>query len=172
MACLPHLTRSDKVAPKRFNIERRRAMSLSFGIHPFFLIAGTGLLISLVFVVFAWRAKSAFATVLLLLFALIFTVPSIYLFFALHPEVVDGRFRTYKAFYSDIKVGMTRDQVIAAMQARYPQSGKRQRPKIMDDEADRLGFFMNPEASREPNCEGIFLSLTNGSVASKTYSPD
>jgi hypothetical protein len=145
---------------------------MSFGIHPFFLIAGIGPLIALVLVVFACRAKSAFTTVLLLLFALVFTVPGIYLFLALHPELIDGRYRTYKAFYGDIKVGMTRDQVIAAMQGRYPQNGKRQRPKIMDDEADRLGFFMNPETSREPNCEGIFLGLTNGCVVSKTYSPD
>src|SRR6267142_5796709 len=100
---------------------------MSFGIHPFFLIAGIGLLIALVLVVFACRAKSAFATVLLLLFALVFTVPGIYLFLALHPELIDGRYRTYKAFYGDIKVGMTHDQVIAAMQGRYPQNGKRQR---------------------------------------------
>lgn len=145
---------------------------MSFGIHPFFLIAGIGLLIALVLVVFACRAKSALATVLLLLFALIFIVPTGYLFLALHPELVDGRYRTYKAFYGDIKVGMTHDQVIAAMEARYPKGGKRQAPKILADTADGLSFFMNPESSREPNCEGIFLGLTNGSVASKTYSAD
>jgi hypothetical protein len=145
---------------------------MSFGIHPFLLIAGFGLLVAVVLVVFACRAKSAFATVLLLLFALVFTVPGIYLFLAFHPELVDGRFRAYKAFYADIKVGMTRDQVIAAMEKRYPKNGKRQRPTIIGDTPEALGFFMNPETSREPNCEGIFLSLTNSHVVSKTYSPD
>jgi hypothetical protein len=104
--------------------------------------------------------------------ALIFTVPAIYLFLVLHPQLIDGRYRAYKAFYGDIQVGMTRDQVIAAMEARYPLNGKRQRPKIMQDDSGQLGFFMNPETSREPNCEGIFLSFDNGHVISKTYSPD
>jgi hypothetical protein len=42
----------------------------------------------------------------------------------------------------------------------------------MSDEPDSLGFFMNPESSREPNCEGIFLKLEAGRVVSKEYSPD
>src|SRR5947208_16535392 len=145
---------------------------MTYAIHPAFLIVGVGLLIAAVLVFFACRARSGFVTGLLFFFALVFTVPTIYLFLALHPELVDGRFRTYKAFYGDIKVGMTHDQVIAAMEARYPKNGKRQRPKIMSDTAEQLGFFMNPETSREPNCEGIFLTLTNGCVVSKTYSPD
>lgn len=143
-----------------------------FGIHPAFLIAGVGLLIASVLVLYACRARSRLTTALLLFFALVFAMPAIYLFLDFHPELIDGRFRTYKAFYGDIKVGMTRDQVIAAMDARYPQTGKRQRPKIMEDTPNRLGFFMNPETSREPNCEGIFLSLQNGRVVSKDYSPD
>jgi hypothetical protein len=42
----------------------------------------------------------------------------------------------------------------------------------LHDTPDGLGFFMNPEASREPNCEGIFLRLEQGRVTKKTYSPD
>lgn len=145
---------------------------MTFGIHPAFLIAGVGLLIAVVLVFFACRARSGFVTGLFVFLALVFTLPSIYVFLALHPELIDGRFRTYKSFYEDIKVGMTHDQVIAAMEARYPKSGKRQRPKIFADTAEVLSFVMNPETSREPNCEGIFLTLTNGCVLSKTYSPD
>jgi hypothetical protein len=143
-----------------------------FGIHSAFVIAGVGLLVASVLVFFGCRARSGLATAILLFFALVFALPGIWLFLEFHPELIDGRFRTYKAFYDDIKVGMTRDQVITAMEARYPQNGKRRRPKIMQDELGRLGFFMNPETSREPNCEGIFLSLTNGCVASKDYSAD
>lgn len=72
----------------------------------------------------------------------------------------------------DIQVGMTRDEVFAAIDRRYPKSGARQRPGLLGETADGLSFFMNPETSREPNCEGIFLKLENGRVKSKEYSPD
>ncbi|MFT5109867.1 MAG: hypothetical protein ACI9UA_005519 [Pseudoalteromonas tetraodonis] len=42
----------------------------------------------------------------------------------------------------------------------------------MDDTSERFGFFMNPEHSKDPNCEGIFLSLHKGTVAKKVYSAD
>jgi hypothetical protein len=119
---------------------------MGFGIHPFYVISNAGLLIALVLVFFACRARSGFATALLLVFALLFTVPAIYLCLALHPALIDGRYRIYQAFYRDIQVGMTREQVIAAMDARYPKNGKRQRPRIMQD---------NP-GSLEPNCEVFF----------------
>ena len=145
---------------------------MSFGIHPFFLIAGFGVLIAAVLVFFGCRARSGLATAIMLFFALVFFLPAGFLFLQFHPELFDSRFRTYKAFYDDIKVGMTHDQVIGAMETRYPKNGKRQRPKIWADTPDQLKFFMNPESSREPNCEGISVSLTNGRVASKDYSPD
>jgi hypothetical protein len=109
---------------------------------------------------------------LMVLLVLVFLVPAGYVYVAFHPEFVDKRFRTYKAFYRDIHVGMTREEVIAAMDRRYPADGPRQRPKIMSDESGELGFFMDPENSREPNCEGIFLTLESGRVVKKQYSPD
>jgi hypothetical protein len=143
-----------------------------FGIHPAFVIAGVGLLIASVLVFFACRARSGLTTATLLFFALVVAVPGIWLFLEFHPELFDGRYRTYKAFYRDIQLGMTRDEVFATIQARYPQNGNRQRPKIIEDEPGRLGFLMNRETSSQPHCEGIFLSLMNGRVMSKTYSPD
>jgi hypothetical protein len=145
---------------------------MSFGIHPAFLIAGVGLLIAAVLVFFGCRGRSGLVTGMLLLFALVLALPAIWLFLEFHPELFDSRYRTYKAFYGDIQVGMTRDQVFATIEARYPQNGKRQRPKIILDEPATLGFLMNHEKSSQPHCESIFLSLTNGRVASKTYSPD
>jgi hypothetical protein len=88
------------------------------------------------------------------------------------PELVDGRFRTYKQFYHDIEIGMTREQVFEVMEKRYAANPARQRPKIMGDTPERLGFFMNPEKSREPNCEGIFLAIKDGKVIRKQYSMD
>lgn len=145
---------------------------MSHGIHPIFLIVTFGVLLAIGSIVWACKARSIGTRVLLILLALVFLLPAGFLFMALNPELVDARFRTYKAFYRDLKVGMTRDEVFAVMDRHYPASGTRQRPTVMADEPLNLGFFMNPEKSREPNCEGIFLTLQNGRVTSIRYSPD
>ena len=145
---------------------------MSFEVHPFILIAAGGALAASVAIVIACRAKSGLVTAMMVVLALVFIAPAGYVFLAFHPELVDGRFRTYKRFYHDIQVGMTREQVLAAMEQRYPTNGARLRPKIMNDSADGLGFFMNPETSREPNCEGIFLTLEAGRVTKVVYSAD
>jgi len=145
---------------------------MSFGVHPFILIAAVGALAALAAIVIACRAKSGLITAIMVALALVFIAPAGCVFLAFHPELVDGRFRTYKRFYQDIKVGMTRDQVLAAMELRYPTNGPRKRPTIMRDTPEGLGFFMSPEASREPNCEGIFLTLEAGRVTKMVYSAD
>jgi hypothetical protein len=145
---------------------------MSFGIHPFILIAAVGALASLVAIIFACRAKSRLGTATLVVLALVFIAPAGYIFLAFHPELVDGRFRAYKRFYRDIQVGMTREQVLATMELHYPTNGRRKPPKVLNDKPEGLGFFMNPETSREPNCEGIFLTLEAGRVTKKVYSPD
>jgi hypothetical protein len=115
--------------------------------------------------------RTVFQAILIML-ALVFLVPGGYLFLAFNPELVDGRFRTYKHFYNGIQIGMTTNEVFVVLDRYYPKSGVRLRPKIFNDSPQALGFFMNPETSREPNCEGIFLTLTNGCVVNKQYSPD
>lgn len=136
------------------------------------LIAALGAVASLVAVIIACRARSGVVTLMMLALALVFIAPATYVFLAFHPELVDGRFRTYKAFYREIQVGMTREQVYSALERRYPRDGPRQPPKVLNDTPDGLGFFMNPETSREPNCEGIFLTLERNRVTKKQYSPD
>ncbi|HEY1170802.1 MAG TPA: hypothetical protein VGH19_05475 [Verrucomicrobiae bacterium] len=145
---------------------------MSSGVHPVILISVIGALAALIALVFACKVKNRLGTAMLIVLAMVFITPSVFVFLAFHPELVDARFRTYKRFHSDIQVGMTREQVIAVMEQRYPANGPRQRPKIMDDTSTRLGFFMNPETSREPNCEGIFVTLENGKVAEIIYSRD
>jgi hypothetical protein len=145
---------------------------MSFGAHPIVLIAVIGALAALILIVLASRAKSRAGVALLVLLALVFSAPGGFLFVAFHPEWVDARFRTYKRFYRDIQIGMTREQVFAAMENRYPQSSPRKRPTIMNDTPEGLGFFMNPETSREPNCEGIFLTFEAGSITKIVYSAD
>jgi hypothetical protein len=145
---------------------------MTIEVHPFILLAAGGAVLALTAGVVACMVRSGGVRALMIVLASVFLLPAACVFIAVHPELVDGRFRTYKRFYSDIQVGMTREQVLAAMERRYPADGPRERPKIMDDTPTSLGFFMNPETSREPNCEGIFLTLEGGSVTEIGYSPD
>lgn len=145
---------------------------MNLGVHPFILIAAVGVFFALVAGAFAYMARSGGIRALMIIVALVCMIPAVFVFLAFHPELVDGRFRTYKDFYSDIQIGMTKEEVLGLRDRRYPEGGTRKRPRVMDDTSESLGFFMNPESSREPNCEGIFLKLENGKVKSKTYSPD
>jgi hypothetical protein len=145
---------------------------MSFGVHPFILIAAVSALAALVAIVIACRARSGLVTAMMVVLALVFIAPTGYVYLAFHPELVDGRFRTYKRFYRDIQVGMTRDQVLTAMEQRYPTNGPRKLPTILNDTPEGLSFFMNPETAREPNCEGIFLTLETGRVTKIVYSAD
>ena len=112
--------------------------------------------------------------VILAAVAALCALPALYIFVLFHPELADPRFRAYKAFYGHIREGMTRDDVFALLERRYPPNGARQRPTVMRDEPNNIGFFMSPEdaPSREPNCEGIFLSLHEGRITKKVYSTD
>src|SRR5687768_3789322 len=135
---------------------------MSVGIHPFVLIAAIGVLFAVGALIIAYIVRSGGLRALMIFLAMIFLLPGAFVLVAFYPELVDDRFRTYKRFYSAIEIGMTREQVLAAMERYYPADGKRMQPKIMSDTPTDLGFFMNPESSREPNCEGIFLKLETG----------
>jgi hypothetical protein len=123
-------------------------------------------------VFFVFRASRVFVRVVLAVIAVACALPLVLLLAALKPELVDVRFRTYKNFYADIKEGMTRGEVLAAMEQRYPPGGSRQRPHIARDEPFRLDFFLNTESPSEASCEGIFLDFEGGRVSKKQYSPD
>jgi hypothetical protein len=146
---------------------------MAFGLHPLILIAVIGGLLSLIALSAAFLTRSGRVKAVTCILAFIFILPAGYVFLGFYPELIDARFRTYKAFYRDINVGMTRAEVFALIDRHYPKSSSRQRPKILNDDSQGLGFFMNPEGSLEPNCEGIFLSLdAGGRVTEKKYSPD
>lgn len=104
--------------------------------------------------------------------AICFFLPGYLLVAVFAPGLVDARIRAYQTFFEDIRPGMTRFEVLASLEKHYPAHGPRQRPKIMKDTAAELGFFMNPEDSYEPNCEGIFLDFAEGKVTRKSYSRD
>ena len=145
---------------------------MNISIHPFVLTAIIAALAASIAAGFAFRASATALRIILIAVAILCALPALYLFVLLNPGLIDARFRTYNAFYRDIREGMTRDEVFALVDRHYPPDGARQRPKVMSDEPAHLGFFMSPESSREPNCEGIFLRLSGGRITKKDYSPD
>lgn len=144
-------------------------MNLSFDEMAAAAVVGVVLAVALTILgikVRGWRRIAAFFCVPPLF------LPAAIILLALNPWLVDTRFRSYRAFYRSIDVGMTTEQVLREMEKIYPESGPRRRPEVFRHEEDAMGFFMNPEHSKEPNCEGIFLNLKDGRVVSKGYSRD
>lgn len=88
-----------------------------------------------------------------------------------HPGILEPRFRAYQRFYNAISPGMSKEQVLTLRDLHYPSGGARKPPELFEHEG-RFYFFMDREGQREPNCEGIFLTMSNGTVIGKHYSPD
>ncbi len=145
---------------------------MNFGVHPIILIGVTSAVVALIAVITACRTSKGMVRMLAFVTTLIALVPAISLIVALNPWMADARFRTYRAFYQDVEVGMSKADVQKLLAEYYPTNGARGYPQTVYDDATQLGYFMNPEHSREPNCEGIFLSLSNSIVVSKSYSAD
>jgi hypothetical protein len=146
---------------------------MSSTIHPIFVLAVLGVMASLILLITVFRVRRAGLKVLLVLIAVVTLAPAALVVLTMYPEWVDARFRSYKAFYAGIQLGMTREDVMAVQAKIYPEGGPRQKPRIIVDEAESLTFFMNAEVPDSwINCEGILLGLKDGRVVSKIYSPD
>ncbi len=145
---------------------------MEFGLHPLFVIAALTLIGALVCLIFAWLASHWFKRGILIVAALFLLTPSGVALLCIKPELVDGRYKTYKQLYGDIHVGMSRTEVMTLVDRHYPSEGERLPPDIIEDSDKKLSFFMNPEDSTEPNCEGIFLELENDAVVKKSYARD
>ena len=142
------------------------------GLHPLLLIAAVTLIGALACLIFACIASHWLKRGVLIVAALFLLTPSGVALLCIKPELVDGRYRTYKQLYGDIHVGMSRAEVMTRVDRHYPSEGERLRPDIIEDSDKKLSFFMNPEDSTEPNCEGIFLKLENDAVVKKSYARD
>ncbi len=145
---------------------------MSSSIHPIFVVAALGVVASIILLVTVFKVRSKGLKVMLAFLAVLTLAPLGLVVLALYPEWLDARIRSYKAFYEDIQLGMTRDEVMSVQAKVYPEGSLRVKPRLIVDEADHLTFFMHPETSAEPDCEAIILALKEGKVASKTYSPD
>ena len=145
---------------------------MEFGLHPLLLIAAVSLIGALACLFFACLASNWLKRGILIVAALFLLTPSGVALLCIKPELVDGRYKTYKQLYGDIHVGMSRTEVMTLVDRHYPSEGERLPPDIIEDSDKKLSFFMNPEDSTEPNCEGIFLKLENDAVVKKSYARD
>ena len=147
-------------------------MSIS-SLHPVHWLAIFGIVISMVLVVAAFRCRGWQLKGWLFALALAALVPAALVVKASYPEWSDPRIQAYQAFFDDIPLDTTRAEVLDLLAKHYPESDPRQRPRIMIDEADSLTFFMHPEDPLSPvDCEAILLTLREGRVVAKEYSPD
>ena len=142
------------------------------GLHPLILIVAVTLIGAVACLFFAYLASHWLKRGILIVAALFLLVPSGVALLGFKPELVDDRFRTYKQLFGDIEVGMSRVEVITLVDQHYPSEGERLRPNLIEDSDKKLSFFMNPEDSTEPNCEGIFLKMQDNKVVRKSYARD
>ena len=145
---------------------------MGFELHPIFLIAAVTLIGAVACLVFAYLTSKWIKRGILIVAALFLLVPSGVALRGFKPEMVDDRFKTYKQLFGDIEVGMSRADVMTLIDQHYPSEGERLRPNIIEDSDKKLSFFMNPEDSTEPNCEGIFLRMQGDKVVRKSYARD
>jgi drug/metabolite transporter superfamily protein YnfA len=140
--------------------------------HPLLLLVGLFAAAAIACCFAVCFARRAPARWLLAIGGLVFAAPAGWAFTVLHPELFDARFRAFKQLYGEIHAEMTRDEVLQLVDQHYPVGGLRGAPKLYEESSEKLGFFMNPEFSTEPNCEAIILTMRVGRVERKEYSPD
>ena len=140
--------------------------------HPFVLFAALSAVAALLVFVAAFQSVRGWRRAACILLASFLLIPLVYVFQALHQEMLDPRFRTYKSFYADIHVGMTRSEVLSLLERHYPSTGPRKTPDVIQNQPERLSFLMNPEDSGGPNAEGISVVLQRDRVVAKHYAPD
>lgn len=131
-----------------------------------------GLVISIIVGWLAWRSSGVISRLLMLALAIALLVPSTILGIGMNPWLVDARYRSYRQFYWSIQRGMSRQEVMDGMERRYPLTGPRKRPNLLEDSATSLSFAMHPETAGEPNRETIALKMQAGEVTGKNYLPD
>ena len=81
--------------------------------------------------------------------------------------------KPYRRFYNSIRPGMTRAQVMQALHRQFPKDGRYPVPVLRNaaDSYFEMMFFLDPNQGAY-NAEGVFITMSNELVASKSYSPD
>ncbi len=128
-----------------------------------------GLVAGVLMAICAWRSARTASRVFLGVVAFCLLVPSAILFAGRNPWLIDARFRTFQLFYWNIRIGMSRDEVMGEMRNWYPQDQPHQPPGVAENSATQLKFFMTPA---ESDHESIILKMQDGRVIGKDYSAD
>jgi hypothetical protein len=138
-----------------------------------FIVAGFLGIIAVMFLIpLIFGKKSPVLKLSLGVLCIFCLLPSLIDLDAFFPDILDGRYRVFKRTYRDIHEGMNRSEIKDVIKTQYPVSGERLKPKIIEDTSVSLVMLMDPEGSREPNCEGILLTFKNDELVKKQYSRD
>jgi hypothetical protein len=79
--------------------------------------------------------------------------------------------KPYQRFYNAVQNGMTHTEVMNTLHRQFPANGRFPVPVLSGHDTNGMSFFLDP-AQGAYNAEGVFLSLSNGRVTAKVYSPD
>ena len=120
----------------------------------------------------AVQGRSRIGRVLAAVGCLLFLIPPAYVVQGFFPWLFDARFRTFRSFFQSIEPGMTKEDLERVLARHYPAGGPRLAPKFFSGSGGAWVYHMNPETSREPNCEGVVVWMVDGRVTRKVYSPD
>jgi hypothetical protein len=84
----------------------------------------------------------------------------------------DSRYAAFHRLFFEIERGMSRPDLEAVIRRIYPPEGTRTPPKFWEDKPTHITLFMDSENRPGPNCEGIFLEISNGTITGKGYGMD
>jgi dihydropteroate synthase len=128
-----------------------------------------GLVAGVFMAICAWKSERLASRVFLGVVAFSLLVPSAILFVGRNPWLIDARFRTFQLFYWNIRIGMSREEVMGEMTNWYPPDQPQKPPGVAENSATQLKLFITPA---EADHESIILRMQDGRVIGKDYSAD
>lgn len=140
--------------------------------HPLVWTTSFGLFLALIAFIGFLRSKGGKRVVCAVTGTVCILLPAWLLVAVFAPGWIDARYRTYLAFYEAVQPGMNRFEVLGSLEQFYPTDGPRQRPKIVEDTDDELGFLMRSEQTSGTTVDGISVIFADGKVVRKYFSPD
>ena len=112
---------------------------MEFGLHPLFVIATGSLVGALVCLIFACIASHWLKRGVLIVAALFLLTPSGVALMVLKPELVDGRYKTYKQLYGDIdKIKTWKDMKSFKTYAEEMTAKSERRKKIAEEKRKKI----------------------------------
>ncbi len=120
---------------------------------------------------FAWRCRGGFSKLFMILLTLGLLTPTAIIFVGKNPWLIDARHRTFQTTYWFIRIGMSRDEVLAEIRSLYPPNGERKPPIIVEDSSTSMQIQMHPERAEEANSHNLItLKMQDARVMGKEIS--